>query len=290
MSKRPAVKTWSTPAEDELRRPVACNLCGETLFKKSFACRDGETVFFYVRCAGCALVQINPQPEPETVRARYGRYGGDYLCYETANEAAFFRLQELALHDAGFFGLERKHGPGRLLDVGCATGALIAWLEKRGWTAQGVEISGPQAEYCRARGLEVSSRPLEENGFSGDFFDAVTASHLVEHLNNPRSLVHEIFRILKRGGRLYMTTPNVDGFQARLFGGRWRSAIFDHLYLFSRATLSALLESEGFRVEHCRTWGGLAAGTAPKPVKALFDRVAKAFGAGDVMILRAVKE
>ena len=290
MSKRTAVKTWSTPAEDERSRPVACNLCGGSLFKKSFACRDGQAAFFYVRCAGCALIQINPQPAPEAVRARYGRYGGDYLSYETANEAAFLRLQELALRDAGFFGLERKYGPGRLLDVGCATGALIARLEERGWTARGVEISGPQAEYCRARGLEVSGRPLEENGFPGESFDAVTASHLVEHLNNPRSLVREIFRILKRGGRLYMTTPNADGFQARLLGGRWRSAIFDHLYLFSRATLSALLKSEGFRVERCRTWGGLAAGTAPKPVKVLFDRTAKLLGAGDVMILRAVKD
>jgi 2-polyprenyl-3-methyl-5-hydroxy-6-metoxy-1,4-benzoquinol methylase len=152
-----------------------------------------------------------------------------------------------------------------------------------------VEISDAQAEHCRNRGLNVSALPLEENAFPQESFEAVLASHLIEHLNNPGAFVREVYRILKPGGRFYVTTPNIAGFQARLFGGGWRSAIFDHLYLFSRTTLSALLQSAAFRVETCRTWGGLAAGIAPKPIKAFFDKAAKVFGAGDVMILRALK-
>ncbi|MDR2144362.1 MAG: class I SAM-dependent methyltransferase [Treponema sp.] len=287
-----AVKTWSTPATiDEERRPVPCTLCGGNVFVPYFSCRDSfseKAVFSYVRCGQCGLVQINPQPDPAAVVSRYGR-GEDYLSYERKNEAAFLRLQELALGDAGFFDLEKKNGPGRVLDIGCATGALLASLEKRGWIVQGIEISGPQAEYCRKRGLEVSSLPLEENHFPPEHFDVASASHVIEHLNDPGAFVREIFRILKKGGRLYVTTPNIAGFQARLFGGRWRSAIFDHLYLFSRDTLCALLERAGFRVERCSTWGGLAAGIAPKPVKALFDKAAKKFGFGDVMIVRAAK-
>ncbi|MDR0586212.1 MAG: class I SAM-dependent methyltransferase [Treponema sp.] len=295
-----AVKTWSTPATTgEERRPVPCTLCGGNAFVPHFSCEDfpaektasknGETrpvTFSYVRCKQCGLVQINPQPDPAAVASRYGR-GEDYLAYELENEAAFLRLQELALGDAGFFTLEKKNG--RILDIGCATGALLASLEKRGWIVQGVEISGPQAEYCRGRGLEVSGLPLEENHFPPEHFDAVSASHLIEHLNDPGVFVREIYRILKKGGRLYVTTPNIAGFQARLFGGRWRSAIFDHLYLFSGGTLRALLERAGFRIERCSTWGGLAAGLAPKPVKALFDKAAKSFGFGDVMIVRAAK-
>jgi SAM-dependent methyltransferase len=278
-----AVKTWSTPVLEEEQSSVPCTLCGGEQFLPHFTCTEKTGSFRYVRCARCGLVQINPQPSPASIAARYGEaHGADYLAYEKANEKAFLRLQELALEDAGFFDTE----PGRALDVGCATGALLHALAGRGWTVTGVELSGPQAAYCRERGLDVRTGALEENSFPPASFDAVLASHLIEHLNNPGNFVREVGRILKRGGRFYVTTPNIAGFQAKLFRSRWRSAIFDHLYLFSAKTLRALLEGAGFAVEKTVTGGGLAAGTAPGAVKKIFDSLAKPLGFGDVMILR----
>ena len=133
----------------------------------------------------------------------------------------------------------------------------------------------------------MGNKPLEENHFPENHFDAILASHLVEHLNDPASLVWEARRLLVPGGFFIVTTPNISGFQAKLFRGGWRSAIFDHLYLFSVKTLSALLRQNGFGIEKIVTWGGLAAGTAPAPVKRIFDRAAKRFGFGDVMLISA---
>jgi 2-polyprenyl-3-methyl-5-hydroxy-6-metoxy-1,4-benzoquinol methylase len=202
----------------------------------------------------------------------------------------FLRLQELALKDAGFYDLERslfKEKTPSALDIGCAAGALPVMLKDRGWTVRGVEISEPQAAYCRERGLEVSVLSLEENRFPSHCFDAVHASHIIEHLNNPDVFVREVLRILKPDGRFYITTPNIAGLQARIFGNRWRSVIFDHLYLFSVRTLSMLLVRAGFTLEKVKTWGGLGAGIAPLPVKRIFDTLAKPLGFGDVMIVRA---
>jgi SAM-dependent methyltransferase len=233
---------------------------------------------------------MNPQPEKSAVEDRYQTvYGKDYLSYELGNEASFLRLQELALDDAGFPEIEaelRGRTP-RALDIGCATGALLEKLRDRGWNCTGVEIS-PSAEYARReRSLDVRSLPLEACKFPPGSFNLVLASHLIEHLNDPAGFTAEVRRILAPGGYFLVTTPNIAGFQARLFRGRWRSAIFDHLYLFSVSTLSRLLRQEGFRVQRVRTWGGLAAGAAPRPVKALADRAAKRFGFGDVMLIRA---
>jgi SAM-dependent methyltransferase len=235
---------------------------------------------------------MNPQPEVAAVARRYqDAYGADYLAYEQANEASFLGLQELALSDAGFFDLEGAffaQGRHALLDVGCATGALLALLRDRGWETTGVEICTPAQGYARdVRQLDVRGLPLEENRFPDGGFDVVLASHVIEHLNNPGGFVREVYRILRPGGRFLVTTPNIEGFQARLFRHRWRSAIFDHLFLFSVKTLSRLLIDAGFRVLRVRTWGGLAAGSAPKVVKGLCDRGAKAIGLGDVMILHA---
>jgi SAM-dependent methyltransferase len=284
-----AIKTWSTPAGEEKKRAIPCALCGGGTLTQSLCCEG----FAYVRCKRCGLVQINPQPEPAEVARRYREgSGADYLSYELANEAAFLRLQELALQDAGFEELEAAVKRGnpvrpRVLDAGCATGALLEKLRDRGWDCAGVDLS-PAADYARAeRGLDVRKAGLEESRFPDAGFDLVLASHLIEHLNDPGAFVREAHRVLVPGGYFLVTTPNIAGFQARLFGNRWRSAIFDHLYLFSVKTLSALLRQSGFDIERIRTWGGLAAGTAPAAVKRLADRAAKRLGVGDVMLIRA---
>ena len=277
-----AVKTWSTSFRKEECAAIPCTLCRSCSFIPHF---NG-----YVRCSSCSLVQVNPQPLPINISERYNNGSGqEYLAYEKNNEAIFLRLGELALQDAGFFDLEADLLPAgpRVLDIGSAIGALPALLKNRGWAVQCVEISVPQALYCRERGLETSTLPLEDNHFLDQSFDAVIASHLIEHLNDPGSFVREVHRILKPNGRFYITTPNIDGFQAKIFGSRWRSAIFDHLYLFSAKTLRLILEQSGFTVERIKTWGGLAAGIAPVPVKKIFDAAVKPLGIGDVMIVRA---
>jgi len=280
------VKTWSTPVSVEEKRLFPCNLCGGLRFKPSLSCEG----FSYVRCVSCGLVQMNPQPLAEETQRRYGQ---DYLAYELANEESFLNLQLLALKDAGFDDLERDLPVTipRVLDIGCAIGSLLAKLRERGWETTGVEISGPQAEYCRLkRQLDVRNLPLEENHFPAGSFNVILASHLIEHLNDPADLVREVHRILVPGGHFLVTTPNIAGFQARLFRDRWRSAIFDHIYLFSVKTLSRLLREQGFVIEKTSTWGGLAAGTAPRAIKRVFDKAANRFNFGDVMIVRWRKE
>jgi SAM-dependent methyltransferase len=287
---RREIKTWSTPVRREDSRIVPCALCGALSFKPRLSCRG----FSYVRCTRCGLIQMNPQPEREAVAGRYQAGGGeDYLSYELANEGPFLRLQELGLKDAGFDKIEAELKKGavrpRVLDAGCATGALLEKLRDRGWDCTGVEIS-PSAEYARReRSLNVLSLPLEDCRFPPASFHLVLASHLIEHLNDPAGFTAEVCRVLAPGGCFLVTTPNIDGLQARLFGGRWRSAIFDHLYLFSVKTLSRLLEDRGFEVQRVCTWGGLAAGLAPRFVKNIADRAAKKCGFGDVMLIRCRK-
>ena len=293
MKQKQPVKTWSTPVSAEKSREIACALCGGLVFRPALLCEG----FAYVRCSGCGLVQMNPQPETTRVLDRYRKiHGKDYLDYELANEESFFRLQLLALKDAGFEDIEKdlfmrvtNAAPPNVLDIGCAAGSLLLHLNKRGWRTGGVEIS-PAGEYARReRGLDVTGLPLEENHFSSNSFDVILASHLIEHLGDPASFVRETFRLLRPGGRVFISTPNIAGFQARLFKGRWRSAIFDHLYLFSVKTLGALLVKAGFEIERTCTWGGLAEGTAPRWLKRIADRAVKPLGQGDVMIVRAVK-
>ena len=275
------MKTFSAPRGTETLQTITCPLCGEAAWRP-FLHGDG---FHFVRCVRCAVVYQNPRPSQADLRRRYS---AEYFSYELSNEASFFKLMELSLGDVDFDGLTAGLRPRRFLDIGCATGMLLSAMQAKQWEVQGVDLCRESAEYgTKTRGVPIFAGTIEEAHFGGGSFDAVHFSHLIEHVTDPRGLLTEVRRILKPNGYAVVTTPNVDGFQARLFGSRWRSAIPDHLTLFSPRTLRRLLDETGFGVQKMITWGGLAQGTAPGFIKKPADVLAKKLGCGDVMLFLA---
>ncbi|HET7839895.1 MAG TPA: class I SAM-dependent methyltransferase [Rectinemataceae bacterium] len=282
------MKTFATLPRPEALRPIPCALCGQEGFAPLWDCG----AFSFVRCRSCGLVQQNPQPEAPAVAARYD---SAYLEYEAENQLVYRDLELLALAELGVLdSLKRRaaqsSGPARLLDVGCATGALLDSFRSIGCEVMGVELCAPAAEYGRSRyRLPIHPGTLESAAFPDASFDLVHASHLIEHLNDPGAWLDEVGRVLAPDGELVLTTPKVDGFQARLLGSEWRSAIYDHLYLFSLRSLVRLLGTKGFRLERSITWGGWAKGLRPAFLKKPLDALAKRWGLGDVMALVARK-
>jgi 2-polyprenyl-3-methyl-5-hydroxy-6-metoxy-1,4-benzoquinol methylase len=283
-------KTYSSAPGNERMETVPCPLCGSSRWRHFLAC-DG---FGFVRCQGCRVVFQNPRPVFDDVRLRYGP---DYFSYELENERNFFGLMKLGLADIDFrertapFGaVNGSAAPRTLLDIGCATGMLIESMRDEGWKVRGVDVCRESAEYGRShRGVDIYAGTLEEAHLPDASFGVVHFSHLIEHVPDPRAFLAEVRRILAPGGFAVITTPNIDGFQARLFGKGWRSAIADHLVLFSRRTLERLVDESGFDRQQSVTWGGLAVGTAPGFVKRPVDRMAKKLKFGDVVMVLAAK-
>ncbi len=280
------VKTYSSAAifERERKVGVVCPVCGAAAARPRFAL----SMCSFVRCLGCGLVYQNPQPVFEDLR---GRYAQAYCDYEIENEENFYDLMRLGLRDIGFDESFFSSAPGRtFLDIGCATGKLLDVMQHLGFRVQGVEICAESARYGMAkRRVPVFIGPLEEAAFPDDSFSFVHFSHLIEHVPDPYSFLLEVKRVLAPGGYAIITTPNISGLQARLFRTSWRSAIPDHLFLFSKRTLPRLLRRVGLQVQRLVTWGGLAAGTAPAWIKKPVDAAAKRMGFGDVMLVLATK-
>ena len=283
-------KTFSSPPGNERMETVPCPLCGSSRWRLFLAC-DG---FAFVRCQDCAIVFQNPRPVFDDVRRRYGE---GYFSYELENERNFFGLMRLGLADihfrertAGFGNGAGPAAPRTFLDIGCATGMLIESMREEGWSVRGVDVCRESAEYGRSRrGVDIFPGTLEEAHVPDAAFGVVHFSHLIEHVPDPRGFLGEVRRVLTPGGFAVITTPNIDGFQARLFGKGWRSAIADHLVLFSRETLQRLIAESGFEIQQSVTWGGLAVGSAPGFLKKPADRLAKKLGFGDVVMVIAAK-
>jgi SAM-dependent methyltransferase len=280
------MKTFSANPGDESFREVPCPLCGSDASRPLFS---GNGCSF-VRCRQCGLAYQNPQPVFEDLKRRYGT---DYFHYELENEENFFKLMRLGLQDIDF---EKRsspaRGPGgnRFLDIGCATGRLLAHMRDNGWRTTGVELCPESAAFAiRRRKLDIRIGSLFDAKFGDASFSVIHFSHLLEHVPAPAEFLLEVRRLLTSDGLAVITTPNIAGLQARIFKARWRSAIADHLTLFSVSTLKRMLAQNGFRVMRVVTWGGLAEGSAPGWLKRPLDRLAKRMRFGDVMLFLAAK-
>ena len=280
------MRTFSkVPAAGEKTRLIPCPVCGGLKFRPQWKIEGAE----FVRCMNCRLILQNPQPIQSALGARYDK---EYFEYEIQNEETFFNLMMLGLQDAAFFEkilptlpLKRK-----ILDVGCATGRLLKYFKQLGWETAGAELCVESVNYGnREYGVNIRASSLENAGFPDEEFSFVHASHLIEHVNNPYLFVKEVERVLLPGGIFICVTPSSDGFQAGLFGSSWRSAIADHVTLFSKSTLKRLLNNAGFEVEVVKTWGGLAKGSAPEWLKRTADSWVKKLNLGDVVLMAARK-
>jgi SAM-dependent methyltransferase len=88
---------------------------------------------------------------------------------------------------------------------------------------------------------------LEAQAFGTDTFDAVTLHHVIEHVPDPARTLNECRRVLKRGGRLVVSTPNAASLGHREFGQDWRGLETPrHLHVFSMNAMHRILRTAGF--------------------------------------------
>jgi 2-polyprenyl-3-methyl-5-hydroxy-6-metoxy-1,4-benzoquinol methylase len=276
------MKTFSIGNRNEKYLKTECSLCGKDNARLYLDCTD----FKFMKCRECGLVYQNPQPVFEDLK---NRYKDDYFVYELENDENFFNLMKLGLKDIKFFKY-KSFVNNRFLDIGCATGLLVKHMKDRGWDSKGLEICRESAEYgIKKRGVNIIISRLSDAGFNDNYFSVIHFSHVIEHVPLPLNFLKEVYRILAPGGMIIIATPNVDSLQAVLFKDKWRSAIADHLTLFSRKTLKKMLIKAGFKIRKTALWGGLAKGTVPCFIKKPVDRLAKIFRFGDVVLYQAFK-
>lgn len=146
--------------------------------------------------------------------------------------------------------LQFPGGTPRLLDLGCGNGAFLVQMQKAGWDVAGLEPDPNAADIGRKAGLDIKVGTLEEDSFPADCFDAITMSHVIEHLHDPMMSLRCCHRMLRPGGTLWIATPNLNSIGHKTFGCHWRGLeIPRHLVIFTPASLKAALQQIGFQVQ-----------------------------------------
>jgi SAM-dependent methyltransferase len=235
--------------------PAVCVLCGADNSDVLFFGHDRQYglpgQFAVHRCCRCGAFYLSPRPDQRTL--------GQYYPENYAPYTPIDRHSASTLKRWGFnYGvlkqvravLSRVPGPGRALDVGCATGAFLAALRRWGWRVQGVEINPQVAAYARKQaGFEVFVGDLVEAAYPADTFDLVTFWDVLEHLPNPHQALQEAARITRPAGSLVLSLPSPESLEARLFGKYWAGwDVPRHLWLCPRLALTRLLQDNGWEV------------------------------------------
>lgn len=277
---------------------IPCVICGDAAPRHRFTKNSGSgEPFNLVRCRRCGLEFLSPRPTEEEIGKYYDagyfekrtdRGYDDY--FSPALEREVTRVLEMNCRDLGFFEFEASLPSGkRALDIGCAAGYSVAFMERRGWDSRGIDIAGSCIDFALSRGLAVQRGHYLDTVYA-EPFHLITLWATIEHLHRPDTILEKAARDLHHGGRLFISTCRTGGMNFKLFQGpRWRYYNFpEHLYFFSRATMKRLLERCGFRVTAYHTYGS-GFGKPGSAMRRWADRAAKNYGWGDMMILAAEK-
>ncbi|MGL4648521.1 MAG: class I SAM-dependent methyltransferase, partial [Caldilineaceae bacterium] len=205
-----------------------------------------------VQCTRCGLVYQSPRPTLAEIGEHYPAGYESYNDYRSQKTNPLLRMAyDYGMRKRTRYITRRKAG-GRLLDVGCAAGVfLVAMRELGGWEVEGVELDAATADYARRTyGLTVHTGTLEAARLPSAHYDVVTLFDVLEHLHQPTAALREVRRLLRPGGTLVLRVPNLDSWDARLFGEAWAGLDAPrHLYVYGPKTLSATLEAAGFDIE-----------------------------------------
>jgi SAM-dependent methyltransferase len=240
---------------DELLEYTTCLLCGAREAQPLFALPDAllglPGTFFLVRCVACGLVYQNPRPTEAEIEAYYPPEYDAFVAPPWAHPNLLTRAIQL-------YGLKkrwalverwapRRDGKRTLLDIGCATGLFLA-AGNDGWSKVGVELTADAAQYARhAFGLTVYQGTLEETSLSPNSFDAITMWDVLEHVHDPLRTLRRIRELLRPGGILVVRVPNLDAWDARLFGRYWAGLDQPrHIFVPDTASLAQMLDRAGF--------------------------------------------
>jgi SAM-dependent methyltransferase len=227
----------------------SCVLCPQgSAAKIHIRTHSGGFPFSYLKCQGCGLVFLSPRPDGKEVLQFYEQdyYGENPQKFRSGLEALrlFFARNRMRRVQKFF------PSSGKALDIGCGEGTFLQLLQKEGWECHGTELTAESASRAIRLGISVSVGQIDEDRFAPHSFDLITLWQVLEHLPDPMRTLKIATHLLKKGGILAISTPNIDSLQAEVGRNQWFHLDPPrHLYLYSPRTLEQIIGSFGFRLQ-----------------------------------------
>ena len=207
--------------------------------------------FRIVRCRTCGLMRTNPRPTSEAMEPYYPEDYGPYESTKvnssrppTARINFFVKLLDTDSRKVP------QLPPGRMLEIGCASGAFLHQMSSLGWRVEGLELSVKAANNARSLGYPVHTGTLETAPDPDEPYDLIVGWHVFEHLHNPVAALHRLHDWSKVGGWLALSMPDAGSWEFKVFRDRWYALqVPTHVYHYTPKTLRQVLARGDWALE-----------------------------------------
>ncbi len=216
-----------------------CRICGSEEIYHKFSVKGIELD----KCKNCGFVQVRKKPTLEELEKIYA---DSYFKHNKYTDSFPIRKEyERRMNLMKKTGL--KNGT-RILDAGCAVGDFISFVGDK-YQMWGNDISEFAIQKAKENNPKIADRfsagLIEDQDFETESFDAIVLWDVIEHLWDPASVSEELLRYIKPGGYLFISTPNIGAFTAKLSGKFWAFLTPpEHLGFFNKNTMKYLFENK----------------------------------------------
>jgi 2-polyprenyl-3-methyl-5-hydroxy-6-metoxy-1,4-benzoquinol methylase len=217
---------------------------------------NGRTAIYwrslsFWKCPACRLIFRHPLPETESVIELYVNSWSEPLTHTSETGGTSMNLARIYVRKiAESLGVTDFSGL-KILDFGAGRGDVLIALSEMGAEVYGVEPFGYQR--LLNMGFKIF-RTLDEIP-SGVTFDGIVTMDVVEHLGSPWQEIARFDLLLKKGGFIYISTPNANSLRAKIQGDRWKEAMrAGHFVLFTESSLETILDKSGYKNRKRLKW------------------------------------
>ena len=152
---------------------------------------------------------------------------------------------------------------GRMLEIGCASGAYLHKMKQLGWEVAGIEPSAYASQQASRHGHAIFNGPVESAPDPLNPYDLIVGWMVLEHLHDPVNALKKMHKWSSSSAQLVLSVPNAGALEFKLFKSRWYALHLPaHLFHFTPQTVERLLKKGGWRIQrilHQRSLSNLIA-------------------------------
>ena len=232
-----------------------CPVCNSEHIQPQLTAKDhtvSQKEFSIWHCNDCTFRFTQDVPGQAEIGAYYASAG--YISHSDTKEgfinSLYHRVRKYTLvSKRKLVAKQTGLGTGRILDIGCGTGAFLHTMKEAEWQITGLE---PDTT-ARDKANELYGIQPQEPGKLFELqpasFDAITMWHVLEHVHELHAYIRQIDKLLAENGKLFIAVPNYTSYDAASYKENW--AAWDvprHLYHFSPAGMERLLAAHRLKL------------------------------------------